>query len=280
MLVKSAARRFREILLAGAAGLMLAACATQPSPAPIDTPQPAGADVIRSQAVGVSELSPSEDGIRALAQAVSSASQVSFARTETSTEEDAALKGALTEALLETGQLGLLVLDAPCPDGAAFDTYASGGPAGELAADLVRAAQMDSAQKTATLADMLTLLRGWNAVNPDQRIRISGIGCAEAQAADQDRLAIFWGFALPPPGAPEKTLAARVADEGEPAGNHIWLVQTASTSLGDVMPAPGWIDLRALPADAAAELPHPDPEQRLAADILFRHASETQARPF
>lgn len=259
---------------------MLVACATQPSPAPTDIPAPAGADTIQSQAVAVAALSSSDEGIRALAQTLSGAGQVSFARAEPATEEDAVLKGALTEALLDTGRLGLLVLDAPCPDGSALDTYASGGPTAQLAADLIRAAEMDSAQKTATLADMLTLLRGWNAVNPDQRIRISGIGCPEALAVDRDKMAIFWGFSRPPSDAPEKMLAARVAHEGEPAGNHVWLMQTASPSLGDAIPAPGWIDLRALPADAAAQLPHPDPEQLSAADILFRHASETQPRPF
>lgn len=224
-----------------------------------------------------------------LARTVSSAEIVSFAGDWSGSLEDQALKSALTEALVRSGRLGLLVLDLPCEGAETLNSYASGGATSTLAADLVRTVAIPASQKTAALADILTVLRGWNAVNPEQQILVSGMHCEPASSADQDRVAVFWGLSELPTHAGEKDLAAAALKYGEPSGNHIWLVQTDDEGLSDILPGSGWFDLRGFPGteevvtwrqDKAAAEPRLRPQHPSSADIIFRHSQRTAADPF
>lgn len=282
----------RHLLLAGVASALLAACATPPAPPPAaDTPAQLRSvtDTLKAHAIPVAALKPEDPGIAALARAVSGAQLVSFASGWSASQEDQDLKGALTEALVQSGRLGLLVLDVPCDGAEVVNSYASGNATNMLAADVVRSAPIEQSQKTAALADILTVMRGWNAVNPDRPARVSGKHCKAAASADPERVSVFWGLDQLPAHTGEKDLAAAALQYGEPSGNHVWLVQTDDEGLSDILPASGWIDLRALPdttdvvnwrqEKSATELlmrsQHPS-----AADILFRHAQRTPADPF
>lgn len=281
----------RRPLLAALTAALLTACATQPAPPEPVAPetQETVTDILRAQVVTVATLAPDDPGIAALARAVSGADLVSFEGGGPPYRENPALKSALTEALVQSGSLGLLLLDVPCDGAAVLDEYASGAATPTLAADLVREAPLHEGQKSAALADILTLLRGWNAVNADQPVRVAGMHCDVAAQADPDRLAIFWGLDQLPAHTGEKDMAAAARRYGEPAANHVWIVQTDDAALSDIIPASGWIDMRALPesADVAAwrqekaqALPLLRPEHPSSADILFRHARTTPAEPF
>ena len=281
----------RRLLLGGLGATLLAACASQPVPpsTEVTPPPPPISETLKSYAIEVSTLTPSDAGIVSLAQAVSGAALVSFAGDWSGSQEDQALKGALTEALVQSGRLGLLVLDVSCDGAETLDTFAAGGATSTLAADIVRSAPIEPGQKTAALADMLTVLRGWNAVNADRPIHVSGMHCETAASADPERVSLFWGLGQLPAHTGEKDLAAAALKYGEPSANHIWLVQTGDEGLSDMLPASGWIDLRALPdtadvvswrQDRATTEPLLRPQHPSSADILFRHAGRTAAGPF
>lgn len=278
-------------LLAVFAAALLAACATQPAPPDPAAPpaQETVTDFLRTQVVTVTTLSPDDPGIAALARAVSGADLVSFEGGGPPYRESTALKSALTEALVQSGSLGLLILDVPCDGAVVLDEYASGGATSALAADVVRQAPLYEGQKSAALADMLMLLRGWNAVNADQPVRVAGMHCAGAAEADPGRVAIFWGLDQLPAHTGEKDMAAAARNYGEPATNHVWIVQTDDAALSDIIPASGWIDLRDLPDSADVTAWRQEKAQTLyllrpmypsSADILFRHATLTPDTPF
>lgn len=279
----------RPLFLAGLAVVLLAACATPaPAPAPPFEPAapPAIADTLRTLAITVQTLSSGDPGIAELARTVSGADLISFEGGGPTSQESAALKAALTEALAQSGMLGLLILDVPCDGAAVLDGYAGGAATGQLATDIVRKAPIHDSQKSAALADTLTVLRGWNAVNIDRTIRIAGMHCAAASEADAGRAAIFWGVDQLPAHTGEKDMAAAARRYSEAAENHVWLVQTDDPALADVIPGSGWLDLRALPDVAgwrqqkAETLPLLRPLNPSAADIVFRHEAITPAEPF
>lgn len=282
----------RHLLLAGVASALLGACATEPAPPPpANSPSQLQSvtDTLKAHAIPVAALKPEDPGIAALARAVSGAHLVSFASGWSASQQDQDLKGALTEALVQSGRLELLVLDVPCDGAEVLNSYASGNATNMLAADVVRSAPIEQNQKTAALADILTVLRGWNAVNPDRPARLAGKHCEAAASADPERVSVFWGLDQLPAHTGEKDLAAAALQYGEPSGNHVWLVQTDDEGLSDILPASGWIDLRVLPDTAAVMNWRQDnatteplllPHHPSSADILFRHTQRTPADPF
>ncbi|MFN3608986.1 MAG: hypothetical protein ACK4Y9_07975 [Hyphomonas sp.] len=281
----------RRPLLASIAAALLAACATQPAAPPAIPPvaEPPIGDLLQAQAVTVAALSPDDPGIIALARAVAGADLVSFEGGGPSYRESAALKSALTEALVQSGRAGLVILDIPCDGAAVLDTYASGTATSGLAADLVREAPIPESQKSAALADLLMLLRGWNAVNADRPVRVAGMHCTQAGEGDPGQTALFWGLDQLPAHTGEKAMAAAARKYGEPAENHVWIVQTDDAALSGILPGSGWIDLRALPQSAdgvawqqemAQTVPLVRPGHPSSADILFRHAGMTPEAPF
>ncbi len=267
---------------------LLAGCASEPlAPAPVEAALPTGmADPNPAAAYfkPTADLSPADAGIIALADAVAGADLVSFMGHGSYAEEDARLKAALTLALTEQHDLGVLILDTPCGGASILDTYIGGAQTGDLAVDIVRQAGIVPALKSLVLADLMTQLRGWNAVNIDAPVRIAGKGCTAARESAPHRPAIFWGLTEPPASMSEKDLAA--AARGEPAGkNHVWIVQDFQETLGITGASDGWIDLRALPDDPrigtwrddqAKTRPWMNASHPWAADIVFLHGTFTR----
>lgn len=291
MMQTSALTFARPLFLAGLAAALVSACATRPAPAPPvePAPKPAVSETLKTLAVRVETLSPGDPGIAALALSVSGADLISFEGGGAISQERVALKGALTEALAQSGMLGLLILDVPCAGAAVLDAYAAGAATGQLATEIVREAPIHDGQKSAALADTLTVLRGWNAVNIDRTIRIAGMHCAAASEAAPERAAVFWGVDQLPAHTGEKDMAAAARRHGEAADNHVWIVQTQEAALADTIPGSGWLDLRALPEtpdvagwrqQVSETLPRLRPLHPSAADIVFRHAASMPAEPF
>ena len=277
--------------LAGLTIALLAACATPPAPEPSlpAAAQPSATDLIAAQAVPVAALTSKDPGIAALARAVSGADLVSFQSGSMQGEEDARLKGALTEALVQAGALSTLILDVPCDGAAALDQFTQGAATSQLAAELLANADFPESQKSATLADILTLLRGWNAVNTQVPVRVAGMQCPGAGPDASGRTAVFWGLNELPAHTGEKDVAAAAQKYNEPAANHIWLVQTSDPALSGILPEAGWLDLRVLPdtsdiaawrQEMAAAVPLLMPGHPSSADILFRHYAPSSATPF
>ncbi|MFN3314839.1 MAG: hypothetical protein ACK46Q_15450, partial [Hyphomonas sp.] len=231
---------------------VLAGCATE-TLAPASTDAIVPTEIVAQNPAAAyfkptAELSPTDAGIMALADAVAGADLISFMGHGSYSEEDARLKAALTLALIEQHDLGLVILDTPCGGASILDTYIGGAQTGDLAVDIVRQADIVPALKSLALADLMTQLRGWNAVNIDAPVRIAGKGCTTAREAAPGRPAIFWGLTELPASMSEKDMAA--AARGEPAArNHVWIVQDFEEPLGITDGSDGWIDLRALPDD-------------------------------
>ncbi|MFN4024013.1 MAG: hypothetical protein ACK4MQ_04220 [Hyphomonas sp.] len=269
-----------------AAILFVAGCATAPAPAPAPAePQRTAADLLSPLAVPTASLTAQDPGITALAAALSGAKLIGFMGTGTGSQEDALLKSALTEVLTERYHLGAVILDTPCAGANELDAYIGGAQTGELAADVVGAAHIAGVYKTAALADLLTMLRGWNAIYADAPVRVAGYGCETARMVPPGRPAIFWGFTESPADMGEKMRAAQARGE-VPAEPFVWLVQVSGETAADIIPATGWIDMRALPDDplvadwreaagpgnAVLRADHP-----WSADIVFRHPDPTPA---
>lgn len=272
-------RNFPAILIATA---VLAGCATAPlPPQSAETPASPAAPYFTPTAT----LSPNDAGIIALAGAVAGADLVSFMGHGAYSEEDTRLKAALTVALTERHELGVVILDTPCAGASILDTYIGGAQTGDLAVEIVREAEIVPALKSAALADLLTHLRGWNAVNINAPVSIAGKGCTTAREAAPGRPAIFWGLTELPASMGEKDMAA--AARGEPAAqDHVWIVSEFGETLGVAGDSDGWIDMRALPdepqimewREAHAETsPWMDAGHAWAADIIFLHRSRTPA---
>lgn len=253
-----------------AAAAMLAACATAPEPVvpapdaaatPSAPPSaPAEAEVIRYTPA---RLDPADPGLLALAEAVSSAGLVSFAHHGAGRAQDSRLKAALTQALVERHGLGVVILDTPCGSAAILDTYIAGAQTADLAADTVRAAGVEPVLQTDDLAELMTWLRGWNAVFTDMPVRIAGRDCPLAETAEPGRMAIFWGFSFPFADAGEKERALAV--RGDLAGAEaLWLDQAFSSEAASA-------DVESLWADMRAGRPGDGPSGWQSVDILVRH---------
>lgn len=271
-----------------AALTVLAGCATEPlAPAPTEAVVPAEMTAPNPAAAylkPIAELSPTDAGIIALAEAVAGADLISFMGHGSYFEEDARLKAALTLALTEQHDLGVVILDTPCGGASILDTYIGGAQTGDLAVDIVRQADIVPALKSLALAELMTQLRGWNAVNTDAPVRIAGKGCNTAREAAPGRLAIFWGLTELPASMSEKDMAAAARGEAA-ARNHLWIVQNFEETLGITDGSDGWIDLRALPDDPqiqawrddqAKTQPWMKASHPWAADIVFLHGTFTR----
>ncbi|MBY9065316.1 hypothetical protein K1X12_00305 [Hyphomonas sp. WL0036] len=281
----------RTPIAAFCGALMLAACATQaPSPPSVSVETvDSAASLLAPLSVPVATLSADDPGIQTLAKKLEGTAQVSFASGWERYQEDQRLKSALTEALIGSGAAGLLLLNVPCEGAGILDQYASGAATSDLAADVVRAAPLPDSQKTEALADVLTVARGWNAVNLDRPLKISGVHCDAAASAESNRTVIFWGMEQLASQESEKAVAAEARTPGVPARPHVWLAQASGSALSDIIPASGWLDLRDLPAKPAIaawraekglEVPALLGEKSWSADIVFRHTASTPAVPF
>lgn len=286
----------RPLQLAGYATFLLffTACATPPPPAatsphttsPVptsispETPPPAAPGWVES-------LSPEDPGLLNLARALADARLVSFSGRYAGMEQDAALKSALSQTLIERHGFGLVLLDAPCQGAADLDIYASGAVTSAYAADIVREANLSPQLKTAALADLLVMLRGWNALQPTEPVRITGHSCPSVIEDVDNKPAIFWGLTQPAENMDEKSFSQTLI-EGMASQDHAWIVQLSGTEAGPETPVPGWLDQRRLKSSVPTspeaqsdtiELAEQQQEDTRAEDIIFRHQTLTPASP-
>ncbi|MFN7054237.1 erythromycin esterase family protein [Hyphomonas sp.] len=263
----------RRCFLIPAAAALLAACASQPVPAPdpsgISPPAAAATAEPAEPRFTPAALDPADPGLIALADAVSGASLVSFGFPGSFSTEENQLKAALTQALVERHGLGVIILDAPCAAASVLDTYIAGAQTADLAADTVRAAGIEPMLQTAELAELMTWLRGWNAVFTDMPVRIAGKDCPLAQTAEPGRMAIFWGYTYSFADTGEKRRALGV--RGDLAGGEaVWITQDFSGAAAGAAETSRWA---ILPARSARPLPG-DPQS---VDIVVQHPGLTPA---
>lgn len=175
----------RNFLMASASAGLLAACASKPEK-PVEVPislAPTMSSLLAAQAMPIRRLAPGDPGITALARRLAQSKMAGLGEATHGSHEDARLKSLLVQAMAETHGLRLVLLEANRAGTAELNTYISAAPTGLLAAEAVKQAPILRILKTEVIADLLTWLRGWNAVNPDRQVRLMGIDC-QASSAD------------------------------------------------------------------------------------------------
>lgn len=170
----------RGFLLASASALMVSACATRVPAQDNAAKPPAGPSIqslLAAQAVPIRKISPDDPGVRALASGLSGAQLAGLGEATHGSHEDALLKSMLVQVMVEKHGLRAILLEANRAGAQQLNAYASAAPTGLQAVEAVRQAAVFRILKTEVMADLLTWLRGWNAVNGDQPVRIVGIDC-------------------------------------------------------------------------------------------------------
>ena len=175
----------RRFLFVSTSAAILSACATQPAagPWPVAGTIPTMESLLAAQAVPIRKLTAEDAGVMALASRLATSRIAGLGEATHGSHEDALLKSVLIQAMVEHHDLRVVLIEANRTGTAQLDAYASGGPTGLLAAEAVKQAPVFRILKTEVMADLLTWLRGWNAVNPDRKVRVLGVDC---QASSQD----------------------------------------------------------------------------------------------
>lgn len=192
----------RHFLLASASVAVVTACATpvtgedKPSFAPSTDIR----DLLAAEAVTINSFALEDSGISALAARLAGAQMIGLGEATHGSHEDALLKSLLIQSLVQDHDLRIVLLEANRTGTAQLDAYASAAPTGLLAADAVRQAPVFSILKTEVMADLLSWLRGWNAVNADRPVRVIGVDC---QASSQDAADALAALAVVNSGAAE-----------------------------------------------------------------------------
>lgn len=180
----------RSFLAATGSAAVLAACATRVGTPPSTVPARSGmAALLAAQAVPIQHFTADDPGVRGLAKRLASSQIAGLGEATHGSHEDALLKSVLIQRMVEEHGLRLILLEANRTGAAQFDAYASGAPTGLMAAEAVREAPLFRILKTEVMADLLTWLRGWNAVNPDRRVRVVGVDCQNSSLDAADALA-------------------------------------------------------------------------------------------
>ena len=220
----------RRFLLATGSAALVSACAT-----PATTGPAANTSGIQSietlfaaQAVPIRQLTAEDAGVMALASRLATSRMAGLGEATHGSHEDALLKSVLIQAMVEHHDLRVVLLEANRTGTAQLDAYASGGPTGLLAADAVKQAPVFRILKTEVMADLLTWLRGWNAVNPDRKVRVLGVDC---QASSQDASDALAALAAVDSGAADAlgpALAPILTDEARAVRHDLMLKQVTT----------------------------------------------------
>jgi hypothetical protein len=173
----------RRFLFVSTSAVIVSACATQPAAGPVAGTIPTMESLLAAQAVPIRKLTAEDAGVMALASRLATSRIAGLGEATHGSHEDALLKSVLIQAMVEHHDLRVVLIEANRTGTAQLDAYASGGPTGLLAAEAVKQAPVFRILKTEVMADLLTWLRGWNAVNPDRKVRVLGVDC---QASSQD----------------------------------------------------------------------------------------------
>ena len=182
----------RRFLLASASVLAASACATRMTDTP-DTPQlppgPTFQSLLAAQAVPIRRIAQDDPGVRALAAGLAKAQVAGLGEATHGSHEDRLLKAVLVQAMVEKHGLRTILIEANRAGVQQLNAYASAAPTGLLAAEAVKQAPVFRILKTEVMADLLTWLRGWNAVNGDQPVRLAGIDCQNSSVDAAEALA-------------------------------------------------------------------------------------------
>ncbi|MEQ9506289.1 MAG: erythromycin esterase family protein [Hyphomonas sp.] len=219
----------RNFLMASASAALLSACATRTDP-PEEIPAytPSMASLLAAQAVPIRSLKPDDPGVMALARRLAGAKMAGLGEATHGSLEDALLKSALVQTLVERHGLRVLLLEANRTGTARLDAYASAEPTGLLAAEALKEAPVFRILKTEIMADLLAWLRGWNAVNADRPVRVLGVDC---QASSQDAADALAALAAVDSGAAEALspgLAPILSEEARAVRHDLMLKQLTS----------------------------------------------------
>jgi len=219
----------RAFMLATASAAILAGCASKPddSTSPKVT-VPTVASLLGAQAVPIRSLTASDPGIAALAKRLSQSKFVGLGEATQGSHEDALLKSLLIQTMIEFHDLRVVMLPASRAGMDLLDGYASGVPSGMQAADIVRQAPMFRIYKTEVMADFLTWLRGWNAVNADRKVRIFSVDCMSSSRDAADALAALAAVDKPAADALSAGLAPILTAEAK-AERHELMVASRLT---------------------------------------------------
>lgn len=244
----------RTFLLASALALVAAACATAPPLPPIE--QEAPEETLRSllapHTTPIVRPAPTDPGILALAEALQGRERTVLVL---SGPAGTTLAAGLTESLIEMDGVRAIEVEGLEDAVTVLNGYSSGAPTSAMATEVVAPAPLpDYISRTAT-ADLLTWLRGWNAVRIDAPVVFAP---AAPELQQSDAPVVTW-------------LSA--AGEGQ---------QVTVLQLADALPldGSGWIDLKALPEHALidawrAETPGlANPDGSWAADYALFHKTQ------
>lgn len=219
----------RKFLLATASAGLLAACASRVPAEPADIVRaPTMTSLLAAQAVPIRHLVPNDPGVVALARRLATSQMAGLGEATHGSHQDALLKSVLVQNMVENHGLRLVLLEANRTGAAQLDAYASAAPTGLLAADAVRQAPVFRILKTEVMADLLTWLRGWNAVNADRRVRVVGIDCQASSIDAGDALAALATVDSGAADAIGVALAPILTAEAKAARHDLMLKQIAS----------------------------------------------------
>lgn len=172
----------RNFLMASASGVLLTACASRTSGAADISLTPTLPSLLAAQAVPIRKIAADDPGVKALAKRLSAVRVAGLGQATQGSHQDAQLNSVLLQVMVESHGLRTILLATSRDGGAALDRFASGKPTGLLAAEAVKEAPVPALFKTEVTADLLTWLRGWNAVNIDEPVRLAGIDCRDSSA--------------------------------------------------------------------------------------------------
>lgn len=220
----------RNFLLATASAGLLAACATPVPAEPVETVRgPTMASLLAGQAVPIRHLVPDDPGITALARRLAEAKIVGLGEATHGSHQDALLKSLLVQDMVENHGLRLILFEANRTGTDQLNIYASAMPTGLLAAEAVKQAPIFNVLKTEVMADLLAWLRGWNAVNADQPVRLVGIDC---QASSTDAADALAALATVDSGAADaiSVALAPILTDAAKAARHDLMLKTISSA--------------------------------------------------
>jgi erythromycin esterase len=206
---------------------------------------------------------------------LSGAKVVGIGEATHGSHEDVACKAAVLRALVQSGAVDTLLLEANGPGGRDLDAFVAGEPGDPV--ERVRAAPIFRVLKTQALAETVDWLREWNRQAP-RRVHIVGIDC-QATAADA-AFALAWLDTVDAAAAADfrARLAPVVSAEAQALRFPALIASITTAQLRQAM-----VDLELLRAVLAADGPHAARDGRADAERAARiawqglHAFEMEA---
>ena len=152
---------------------------------------PAGVPAGLPEQIRVADLSARDAGLLRLAQLLAGQELVSIDPDYAGAPEDGRMPASLAEIMIERFGLRRIVLGAGCERVLPLEEFTSGRMRARSAWEVLADTDLPDELKIPALSDLMMRLRGWNAVYPEQPVRLHGIDCPSA-AGDRAQV-FFWG---------------------------------------------------------------------------------------